>query len=134
MKVNFSGVPFSFRFVIRSVLKSAKIFKELTFAFVSENAIKTLNKKFRNKDAVTDVLSFPANDDDYLGDVIICIKRAKMQAKAYNHPLKDEVAFLACHGLLHLLGYDHKTPNEETEMFSLQNKILDNTKYKGAKR
>ena len=94
--------------------------------FVSEGEIKDLNNKFRQIDKVTDVLSFPnleksyfqkltefdgeRNPDDgilFLGDIVICKKVAKKQAKDYRHGAKREICFLALHGLLHLLGFDH---------------------------
>ena len=59
-----------------------------------------------------------------IGDVIICLDRAKEQAVSYNHSLKREIAFLSLHGLLHLLGYDHMNQEDEQQMFTLQNEIL----------
>lgn len=108
--------------------------------FVSEKEIKSLNKEHRDIDKITDVLSFPmleikAGDnlenfkDDlfkeiFLGDIAICINRAKQQAKEYGHSFKREVCFLALHGLLHLLGYDHIKKQDETKMMSLAETIL----------
>ncbi len=103
--------------------------------FVSEGEIKDLNNKFRQIDKVTDVLSFPnleksyfqkltefdgeRNPDDgilFLGDIVICKKVAKKQAKDYRHGAKREICFLALHGLLHLLGFDHIKEEEERLM------------------
>jgi probable rRNA maturation factor len=79
----------------------------LTIALVSDARIRALNRAFRNKDQVTDVLSFPA-DPPHLGDVAIARGRAARQARAQGHPLGTELRVLALHGLLHLLGYDHE--------------------------
>ncbi len=92
-----------------------------------------LNKTYRNIDRTTDVLSFALNDNgqlpgpvNVLGDIYISIPKMIMQAKEYGHSQKRELSFLAVHGLLHLLGYDHtKGEKEEKEMFDLQKEILD---------
>ena len=76
-------------------------------ALVSDARIKTLNRQFRGKDKVTDVLSFPAQVRGFLGDIVIASAIAKKQAKAAGHSLNIEIRILALHGLLHLLGYDH---------------------------
>ncbi len=99
---------------------------------VDEEKIRELNKNYRNKDSVTDVISFALEDDNtfiktdvrVLGDIYICIKRAREQAKEYGHSLLRELSFLSIHGLLHLLGYDHMTKEEEKVMFDLQEVIL----------
>lgn len=107
----------------------------LSISFVSENKIKTYNREYRNIDKITDVISFAMEDSDgyeydsrELGDIFICYKRAIKQAKEYGHSLNREICFLFTHGLLHLLGYDHMNEDDEKEMFSLQNKILDGLK------
>ena len=71
--------------------------------------MRALNRQFRGKDYVTDVLSFPSDERGFLGDVVIAEGMAKRQAKEHGHSLKIEVQTLALHGLLHLLGYDHET-------------------------
>ena len=81
---------------------------ELCVALVSDARMKALNRQFRGKDKVTDVLSFPADARGFLGDVVIAAGVAKIQAKAAGHSLNTEVRILALHGLLHLLGYDHE--------------------------
>ena len=99
---------------------------------VDEKKIRELNKNYRNKDSVTDVISFALEDDNtfiktdvrVLGDIYICIKRAREQAIEYGHSLLRELSFLSIHGLLHLLGYDHMTKEEEKVMFDLQEVIL----------
>ena len=92
-----------------------------------------LNKEYRNVDRETDVISFALEDnmdvvyDDFrlLGDIYISYEKALEQAKIYNHSVKREVFFLATHGILHLLGYDHMEEDDEKVMFDLQNKLLD---------
>lgn len=112
--------------------------------FVNEEEIRDLNKTHREIDRATDVLSFPnlqkhpkqslkefgseINPDDgclFLGDIVICKKVAKMQAKDYGHSVNREVCFLALHGLLHLLGYDHIEKEDEKLMQSTAEKILN---------
>ena len=85
---------------------------EVAVAFVGERAVRTLNRLYRSKDKPTDVLSFPlrrraADGRFYLGDIIIAVPVAARQARARGHSLEREMMFLASHGFLHLLGYDH---------------------------
>ena len=75
--------------------------------FCSEETIQRLNKDYREKDSITDVLSFPFNEDDYLGEIYICVPRALEQAREYNLTIEEESARLFTHGLFHLLGFDH---------------------------
>ena len=113
---------------------------ELSLSFVSQDEIMQLNNEKRNINKVTDVLSFPMTEikagekvenyrDDflgtiYLGDIVICKKRAKEQSKEYGHSLSREVCFLALHGLLHIMGYDHMTKKDEKIMMGLSEEIL----------
>lgn len=113
---------------------------------VDEETIKTVNKEFRDKDAVTDVLSFPSLDgiryknvtvkdfpldlDEsgkrvFLGSIIICLNRAKEQAMEFNHSLDRELCYLLTHGLLHLFGYDHIEDADDKEMRSLANEVME---------
>lgn len=91
----------------------AKARGDISVAIVSDRRMRALNRQFRGKDAVTDVLSFPANRTPgvtpFLGDVVIASGVAKQQAKAAGHSVQTEVRVLALHGLLHLLGFDHDT-------------------------
>ena len=115
----------------------------LSVNFVSDEQIKRLNSEFRKIDKVTDVLSFPnlqkkaeeslknfQSDADFdtnmlfLGDVVISKNVAKAQAREFGHSMKREVCFLALHGLLHLLGYDHIEKGDEKIMNKLQDEIL----------
>lgn len=87
--------------------------------------IKEYNEKYRNIPSETDVLSFPSDEDGELGDIIISIDRVKSQSIEYNHSFERELSFLLIHGILHCLGYDHQTKDEEEVMFALQNEILN---------
>lgn len=98
---------------------------EISLLLTDDETIRQLNKEYRNKDKSTDVLSFPMEDEIMLGDIAISVNTAKRQAEEVEINLDRETAFLFIHGLLHLLGYDHETSQEdEAEMFALQEKIL----------
>ena len=105
----------------------------LSVIFVDNDEIKKINKEYRDIDKVTDVISFALEDNQeqiigerILGDIYISIPRMKEQASDYGHSEKRELSFLCCHGLLHLLGYDHVNSKEEEQiMFSLQDEILE---------
>ncbi len=98
---------------------------EISLLITDDETIRKYNKEYRNKDRATDVLSFPMEDDIILGDVAISFETAKRQSEEAKINIDREVAFLFIHGLLHLLGYDHETSQEdEEEMFALQEKIL----------
>ena len=99
--------------------------------------IKRINRDYRNKDAVTDVMSFALLDNEdaveyedciELGDIFINRQRVFSQAKEYGHSVKREFVFLFVHGLLHLLGYDHMNKEDEEKMFSLQRQIVGDLK------
>ena len=106
---------------------------EFNIIIVDNKKIQELNKEYRNIDKVTDVISFALEDDEtykldnyrMLGDIYICIEKAYSQAEEYGHSFKRELSFLAVHGLLHLLGYDHMTKEEEEIMFSKQEEVLN---------
>lgn len=97
---------------------------ELSVALVGDAAIRELNRAYRKKNKPTDVLAFPLQELDrgrgrpsgLLGDVILSIDTARRQAKQHRRSLLDELTMLLAHGLLHLLGYDHRTDAEEHEM------------------
>ena len=91
-----------------------------TIAFVSDKSIRKLNKDFRGVDKATDVLSFPADEPDNLGDVAVSVETAARQAKANRLTFDHEIAQLILHGLLHLSGYDHETDNGEMNKFELK--------------
>ena len=110
---------------------------EISLVFTDDSGIQALNKEYREKDASTDVLSFPLWDDPRtaelppgsalpLGDIVISRPHAAAQAEAYGHSELRETVFLFVHGLLHLLGYDHeRSAEEEAAMFACQDRVLD---------
>ncbi|MEN2439267.1 rRNA maturation RNase YbeY [Bacillus sp. JR_21] len=111
---------------------------EVSVTIVSNDDIHQINKEYRGKDAPTDVISFALEEEGegeieivgaemppVLGDIIISADRTREQAEEYNHSFKRELGFLAVHGFLHLLGYDHMTKEEEEEMFTKQKELLD---------
>ncbi|UAL49603.1 rRNA maturation RNase YbeY [Sutcliffiella horikoshii] len=112
---------------------------ELSVTFVDNERIQEINREYRDKDRPTDVISFAMEemgegeieihyDEDaprMLGDIIISIPKAEEQAEEYGHSVKRELGFLALHGLLHLLGYDHENETDEKIMFDKQKEILD---------
>jgi probable rRNA maturation factor len=110
---------------------------EVSITFVNNDEIQEINRDYRKLDKPTDVISFALEEtavdevqikgDDIpviLGDIIISVEKAKEQAEEYNHTFERELGFLAVHGLLHLLGYDHMTKEDEKEMFQKQEEIL----------
>lgn len=97
---------------------------EMNIIFMDKPQIQELNRTYRNIDKVTDVISFPDQEDNYIGDIFICLERAQEQAVDYGHSIEREIGFLAVHGYLHLLGYDHHTEAEEKIMFAKQEEIL----------
>lgn len=104
-----------------------------TIIFIDDETMHSMNYKYRNIDRTTDVLSFALNDakEDFeevvnvLGDIFISIPKMKAQAVEYGHSEKRELSFLAIHGLLHLLGYDHMKKEDEKVMFALQEEVLE---------
>jgi probable rRNA maturation factor len=111
---------------------------EVSITFVTNDRIQEINREYRDKDAPTDVISFAmeelgdgevelvgGNMPRILGDIIISVPKAEEQAKEYGHTFDRELGFLALHGFLHLMGYDHMTQEEEKEMFTLQKEILN---------
>jgi probable rRNA maturation factor len=96
---------------------------ELSVAIVDDGTMRVLNRRHRGKDKPTDVLAFPMDEwasggppAGLLGDVILSAETARRQARRHRRPLLDEVTMLLAHGLLHLLGHDHRTDAEEREM------------------
>lgn len=114
---------------------------EISVSFVSNSEIRALNRTCRNKDSVTDVLSFPQSEGDkveinpetgfvILGDIVISMEMAVKQANMYGHQLEREVAFLTVHSMLHLLGYDHeKSPLEQRLMREKEESVLEKLGY-----
>lgn len=107
-----------------------------SLVFVSDRKIKEMNKQWRGKNYATDVLSFPLELEPMVdgipydvGEIVISVDRALDQSKEYGHSLEREIAFLITHGILHVLGFDHQTKEEEKEMFGRQKKILKKCGY-----
>lgn len=112
---------------------------ECSITFVSSERIQEINRDYRKKDQPTDVISFAmeeSGEDEIaiiggdqlprmLGDIIISVQVAQEQAKDYGHSFSRELGFLALHGFLHLLGYDHMEEADEAVMFGRQNTILE---------
>lgn len=153
MQINFEKVRIRYRKLIKTVFEEAIRCTEndvsnlmVTVLFAKTDEIRNLNRIYRNIDRATDVLSFPMLDivyphkindfmteispdgNLYLGDIVICKKIAKKQAKEYGHSKKREIAFLALHGLLHLLGYDHIKEEDEKIMIKTSETILNKLK------
>ena len=103
---------------------------DLTIVLTDDAQLHELNRDYLGVDAPTDVLSFPADEEDpetgvrYLGDILISIPRAKKQAKAAGHPLEAEVQLLVVHGTLHLLGHDHAKVREKARMWKAQAEVM----------
>lgn len=116
---------------------------ELTIAVTDDEAVRTLNRQYRNVDAPTDVLSFASRDagtevedgfvlppemaqamSAYLGDIVIAYPYAARQAARFDNSVEAELRLLAVHGTLHLLGYDHDSPEAEAAMWAIQETVL----------
>ena len=136
-------VTYSMKMLIRRAVEETLAYEEieddceLSVTFCDNEEIRELNRRFRNIDRATDVLSFPLFDDDgmdahveelqcMLGDVVLSLERALEQAVEYGHSFEREVAFLTVHSVLHLLGYDHETSEaDETDMRRRQSEIME---------
>lgn len=136
-------IPTGLRMLVRracnAVLKMEKFEgpAEVSVSFVDNEQIKMLNAQYRNKDAVTDVLSFPLGEDGVydinyatgaklLGDIVISIPKAMEQSEIYGHSFEREVGFLTAHSMLHLLGYDHELGGlEKTIMREKEETVMD---------
>ncbi|MFC5557675.1 rRNA maturation RNase YbeY [Ureibacillus thermophilus] len=109
---------------------------EVSITFVTNEKIHEINREYRHIDRPTDVISFALEEmgegeieivgdmPRVLGDIIISVERTREQAEEYGHSFERELGFLAVHGFLHLLGYDHMTEEDEKVMFSKQEEIL----------
>ena len=137
-------VSYNLKMLLREAIETTLDFEdfnavcEVSVTFTDNEGIRELNKKFREMDKPTDVLSFPLLDFDgdceeppidelisNLGDIVISLERAKEQAEEFGHSFAREVAFLTVHSMLHLLGYDHEKGDEEDkEMRARQSEIM----------
>ena len=121
------------KFSYLSNLKMSMHIFSLSFEIIDDELIADLNKKWLNKIGPTDVLSFPiiAENDSYidmpiieLGDLFISLDTAQKQSKEFNNSLKEEMIWLASHGFLHLLGWDHRDSNELDRMLFFQEYLI----------
>ena len=119
---------------VKYVVKKLELEKcEFNIIIIDNERIHEINREYRNIDRETDVISFAMEDEmdveytDFrlLGDIYISHDRVISQALEYGHSELREICFLATHGILHLLGYDHMEPDDEKVMFGLQNELLD---------
>ncbi|HHZ06632.1 MAG TPA: rRNA maturation RNase YbeY [Clostridiales bacterium] len=135
-------IPTGLRMLVRrccnAVLKLEE-FKgsaEISVTFVDNQEIKTLNKQYREKDSVTDVLSFvmgengsydidPETGAQILGDIVISMEKAQEQADRFDHSLQREVGYLTAHSVLHLLGYDHEDNMERVRMREKEELVME---------
>ncbi len=136
---NYGDIPFDYNKIIDDVIKAFdekfNLNKEMSLILVNLEEIHKINLEYRHLDKPTDVISFEEtqyeySDDEYLGEIFICIDKVYEQASEFGHSNEREFAFLLCHGLLHINGYDHMTKEDEKIMFELQDEILDKTIYK----
>ena len=107
-------------FAAKALAAIGKSESSATIAFVSDNRIRELNRQFRGIDKATDVLSFPADEPNNLGDVAVSVETAATQAKENALSFDEEIAQLILHGLLHLSGYDHESDNGEMNLIELK--------------
>ncbi len=127
------------RLAVKTVLEQEGFGRaaEVSVTFTDDVGIRELNLSSRGKDAATDVLSFPILDEGgedgdrdigagatLLGDIVVSLERACVQALEYGHSFERELGFLTVHSMLHLLGYDHEQAGEESEMNEKQEKAL----------
>ena len=102
---------------------------EVSVSFVTNEEIKTLNREYRNVDSETDVLSFPMDDEEFdgiiiLGDIVLSTQRIIEQANDFGHSLEREMLYLTVHSMLHLLGYDHMNSEEKEEMRTREKEVM----------
>lgn len=138
-------ITYSLKMLVRRAVEATLEYEqygndcEVSVTFTDNEQIRALNQRFRNIDRATDVLSFPLFDYDgstdeppvdeligMLGDIVLSLEQAARQAEEYGHSFEREVAFLCVHSMLHLLGYDHETGEEdEADMRRRQTEIMD---------
>ena len=104
------------RKVLLALRKDEEI-RDVSVAFVDDETMKALNRRFRHKKATTDVLTFPADDSC---EIVISVDQARRQAALEKHSLATEVRYLLLHGVLHALGHDHETDNGEMDALELK--------------
>lgn len=136
-------ISYGLKMLIRHSVEATLLYEEIddhcevSVTFVDNEEIREINRKFRNIDRATDVLSFPLFDEDgmdahveeldcMLGDIVLSLERAREQAAEFGHSFEREVAFLTVHSVLHLLGYDHELSDEDdADMRRRQTEIVE---------
>jgi probable rRNA maturation factor len=131
---NYGDLSFDFKQIVKDLetvfTEKMQVKESASLILVNLEEIHKMNLEYRHLDYPTDVISFEDRDEEYLGDIFICLDKVTEQANTYGHSNMREFAFLLCHGLLHLLGYDHLNPEDEKIMFTKQDEILDHTNYR----
>ncbi len=136
---NTTKFKFTFKNIYERIVKETlmylniKEYTELSVIILDNNGIRDISRIYRNKNDSTDILSFPADYKstfdligyNLLGDIYLSFEKIELQAQEFCHSSKREWSYLFTHGLLHLLGYDHKTEKEEREMNSIAYKIME---------
>lgn len=118
---------------VRIFLRCYKVGKkDVSIAFVGDIKIKALNKEYRGKNSVTDILAFPG-EDNFLGELIIDLAQIRRQTKRFSPSFQDELIFILVHGLLHLVGYDDRSIKGKKKMIDL-GKVFINEKLKPLKK
>ena len=136
-------ITYGLKMLIRRAVEKTLAYEEIddgcevSVTFVDNEEIREINRKFRNIDRATDVLSFPLFDEDgmdahveeldcMLGDIVLSLERAREQAIEFGHSFEREVAFLTVHSVLHLLGYDHELSEEDdADMRKRQSEVVE---------
>ena len=114
---------------IKAALKLHSVKKLVSVLVTDDEDIRGLNRQFRDIDKPTDVLSFPSQEEGFLGDIAISLEKAQAQADEYGHSLEREVAFLTAHAMLHLFGFDHMEEKDDKVMRQQQREILKRSGY-----
>jgi len=108
---------------VRRAMRAAAADGEVSLSLSDDQELLALNRQYADEDHATDVLSFCQEDAEFLGDIVISVETATRQAKTAGHSLLAELTHLAVHGLVHLLGYDHATADEERIMFGYEARL-----------
>ena len=105
-------------------LEEKKARLRVSLMITDDETVRRLNAQYRGIDKPTDVLSFPSDEDSFLGDIAISLPRTRTQAEEYGHSIVRETAFLTAHAMLHLFGYDHENEDDEKKMREKQRQIM----------
>jgi len=133
-KINLFGFPERYKPVLletakRTLLNCRNVeLSSINIILTNDRGIRKLNKKYRNVDRITDIISFLINPVLFSGDIYIAKERSKKQAKEYDNLWQEELAYLVIHGILHLFGYTDYTPEDRKKMFNKQDKIFKTIK------